>query len=221
MRVDVSALARRREAVLVLSTWVVVAIAAVLAFTVPRIGVPVIRSGFNPSTVSLGAGHEVAQTFRVRVGALDALSVDIVDASPGLTLDLEIARRRGADLQVLHREARVADSGWMTIRFAPIETDAAAEYVLQIRPRGAGSSARVTLKTTEGHAYQDGRLSMDGSDLPTDLVMVGDGPRARPWDALAGLLRANSGWPGLEWMLAAIYFGALWAIIRALASAEA
>ncbi len=203
------------------SCWAVVAVAGVIAFTGPRFHVPRIDAGFNPSSIVVKPGHELIQSFRVPADRLDEITFDVADASPGSTLDVEIARWQGAVIRTLHRETVSLSAGTrqLSLKLAPVPTDPDVKYLLRIRHQGPNPAAHVTLRTTEGHTYLEGRLWLDGVELPLDLVMQGHALTEQPWRAVTGILRAKTGVPGLEWLFAVGYLGAVLLILRRLAQA--
>lgn len=206
---------------IVVPAWVVVAIVSVLAVTVPRFGVPRIGAGFNPSEAVVPVGHELVQTFQVRALGLDELRLGGVEASANMAIDFEVGVWQGAVVTAFHREtvafAGGAGARAVSFTFAPPPADKDLVYALRIYPRGPDASAHVTLKATEGHTYRDGALWLDRVELPLDLVMHADAPTAQPWRALAAMLRTKTDVPGLEWLFAVCYLGAVFLILRGLA----
>jgi len=200
--------------------WAAVVLASVFAFAVPRFHVPRIDAGFNPSPVAVGVGHELVQTFRVEAQGLDTIVLEVVDSSPDLAVAFDVGVRQGAVIAVLHRQTLSFAPGGRSVvlKFAPLPREKDLVYAVRIRPLGSDASAHVTLRATEGHVYPEGAVWLDGVELPLDLVMRVDAATAQPWRAVAALLQRRTGVPGIEWVVAAVYLGAVLLILRGLAS---
>ena len=209
----------RQQLGIAVCCWCVVVLSSVIAFTVPRFHVPRIDAGFNPSTVVVGAGHELIQTFRMKAQGLDEVDFDIVEASPDTAIVVDVGVRQGVIITVLHQQTLSLPAGRhsVSLTFAPRPTDKDLVYTVRIRPLGSEKSAHITLRTTEGHTYQEGAIWLDGVELPLDLVMRVDAQTAQPWRAAAAMIQARTGRKGIEWGLAAMYLAAVFVILRGLA----
>jgi hypothetical protein len=202
--------------------WLILVVASGLAFTVPRFGVPHIRPGFNPAPLVVGPGSELVQLFRVRAGGLNEVSVRVLKSRGDVAVDAAVEYRTQHGVTVLRRASlAVAPSDnpqQLTFEFSPIQNADTAELALALRVKSLDSTGQVTVQAAEGHVYREGGLWLDGEALPADLVMRADATFAQPWRAFARRLRRQTGLPGVEWLLASCYLGAIYTLLRAIDS---
>jgi hypothetical protein len=195
---------------------------AVTAFTVPRYGVPHIGAGFNPSSVTVPVGQRLEQLIAVRAWGLHTLTVHVSDVVSAASLEVEVEHREnGVPLTVARTTIAVTAAGAVPVRFAPAQSGPNAEFMLRLRPNSADRTGAVTFQATEGHEYREGRLWLEGVELPLDLVLETDALASRPWPAFAGLLHRRTGVHGLEWVFAIAYVGGVCAVVRFAASLQA
>jgi hypothetical protein len=199
----------------------IVIVVSIGAFTVPRFGVPDMRPSFNPSPLLVDASSEVVQSFRVRADGLTQILVRVLQSSSAAAVDATIGyRTQGGMITVLRKTtvgvAQSDDPRYVRIEFPPLQTAADAEFALALRVRSSVPTAQVTLQTAEGHEYREGSLWVNGEPVPADLVMRVDARFAQPWRAFARRLRRQTGLPGLEWLFAVCYLGAICGLLRGL-----
>jgi hypothetical protein len=173
------------------------------------------QSGAETAGPPLERGKTVAQTFRAAGNGLMAVDLQLASYARRAdgTVDVMLLDRSGAGLAIWRLDAgRVVDNAWHRFKFpAPRADQVGTPLTLLVRRPEAGG-APVTVWTTAGNAYPDGRMSIDGAPTGGDIAF-----RAvyRPgWRSGARLLLASTGYPpvigtGLLFGLLASAFGLL------------